>query len=57
MVAKREATSPTRNALMKGYNRILYSKKFPGGARAPLLTFAFNGKNKNRWENRKKVPS
>ena len=57
MVAKREATSPTRNALMKGDNRILYSEKFPGGASAPLFTFALNSKSINRWESRKKVPS
>lgn len=57
MVAKKEATSPTRNALMKGHNRVLYSEKFPGGARTPLFTFALDGKEKNRWESRKKVPS
>lgn len=57
MVAKREATSSTRNVLMKGHNRISYSEKFPGGNRAPLFTFELNGKNKNRWESRKKVPS
>lgn len=55
MVAKREATSPTRNALMKGRNRILYSEKFPGRARATLFLFQLNGKNKNRWEHWEKI--
>lgn len=55
MVAKREATSPTKNTLIKGCNRILYSEKFPGRARATLFLFELNGENKNRWEHRKKI--
>lgn len=55
MVAEREAASPTRNALMKGHNRILYSEKFPGRARAMLFLFKLNSKNKNGWEHWKKI--
>lgn len=54
-MAKRQATSPTRNALMKGHNRIFYSERFPGRARATFLRFELNAKNKNRWENWKKT--
>lgn len=55
MVAKREATSLTRHALMKGHNRILYSEKLTGRARAMLFLFKLNSKNKDRWKHWKKI--
>lgn len=55
MVDKREATSPTRNVLMKGHSRILYSERFPRRARAMLFLLELNSGNKKRWEHWKKI--
>lgn len=46
MVDKREATSPTRNVLMKGHSRILYSERFPRRARAMLFLLELNSGKK-----------
>lgn len=40
---------------MKGHNRISYSDKFPGRARAVLFLLELNCKSKNRWEGWKKI--